>query len=77
VWRSRWRRGYASWRNLWGRAIQNRSGTWLELGHGYLAQVNHEARRWCVCVLRRIVEFDALQPGRLGIIYDILVELLV
>jgi hypothetical protein len=52
-------------------------GVWSEFWHRDLAQVHGEARRWRVCV-RRIVEFDALQPGdgRLGIIHHVLVQLL-
>ena len=50
-------------------------GVWSEFWHRDFAQVHGEARRWLVCV-RRIVQFDALQPGgRLGIIYHVLVQL--
>jgi hypothetical protein len=76
------RRGETPWRQLWrglwrGRGGSYPMGVWSEFWHRDLAQVHGEARRWRVCV-RRIVEFDALQPGdgRLGIIHHVLVQLL-
>lgn len=53
------------------------TGVRSEFWHWDLAEMHGEARRWRVCVPRRAVEFDALQPdGRFVIVYHVLVQFL-
>jgi hypothetical protein len=61
-------------RRLWGRMLLERRGARVQLRHRNFTQVHGEARRRRVRVPWRIVELDALQPGGLRVVHDVLVE---
>jgi hypothetical protein len=52
-----------------------RYGVRAQLRHRDLAQVHGKARGRRVCVCGRVVELDAVWAARLGVVYDVLVEL--